>query len=148
MYGNNQVHDLSQGFYLDLWPNLNSLLILSRVNTMLFVRSLYFFSPIVYVSIIVSSLVCALQCTILSSSSSLVCNVQSKQYCMQSIILLFSNSFQFTILPFSNNFQQYCLQSATPLFSNSLQYAILPSSNTFPNFLFFFLIFSDFFPNF
>ena len=148
MYGNNQVHDLSQGFYLGLWPNLNPLLILSRVNTMLFVRSLHFLPPIVCVSITVSSLVCALQCAILTSSSSLVCSVQSEQYCMQSIILLSSNSFQFAILPFSNNFQQYCLQSTTPLSSNSLQYAILPFSNTFSNFLFFFLIFSDFFSNF
>ena len=61
-----------QDFYLGLQPNLNPLLILSEVNTMLSVRSLCSLSPTVCISITVSSLVCVLQYTILSSSSSLV----------------------------------------------------------------------------
>ena len=66
------------GFHLGFQPNLNPLLILSGVNTVLSVRSLCSLPPTVCVSITVSSLVCALQYAILPSSNSVVCSVQSK----------------------------------------------------------------------
>ena len=152
-----------QGFHLGLWPNLNPLLILSQVDIVLSGRSL-----------------CSLSLTVLVLSTvyytpflqQFVYNVHSQQYCIQYVILLSSNSFQFAIfpssnnyqqsylqstilfssnsfhfaiLPSSNNFQQYCLHYIILLSSNSLQYAILPFSNTFPNFLYFFQIFPEFF---
>ena len=124
---------------------------------MLSSRSLCSLPPTVYV--IVYSVVC--QITALSSFNSLsilfvvcytpflqytlVCSIYSQQYCIQSVILIFSSSLQFAILPSSNNCQQSCLQSAALLSSNSLQYTILPSSNTLLNFLVFFPIFFNFF---
>ena len=108
---------------------------------MLSSRSLCSLPPTVYV--IVYSVVC--QITALSSFNSLsilfvvyytpflqytlVCSMHSQQYCLQFVILLSSNTLQFTILPSCNNCQQSCFQSTILLSSNIFQFAILPSSN-------------------
>ena len=86
------TYSLEWGFYLGLQPNLNPLLILSKVYIVLSVRLLCSLSPTVYV--IVYSVVC--QVTVLPSSNSLsivysvlysLSPIYSCLQCAQSVVL-------------------------------------------------------------